>query len=148
MIVSSKILTKLFPGFLPQNLKSGQIKKALYYVKQPLNTNQRLFNKINIKKALIFLIQPTFRFQGRNFSNFCVGFLKKLRHQKVILKSSDLYSMPPYKITTHRVNILQTIFRKKKTKYIFVSTDFKIHTTIAKPFLKINSWQSKIRLFS
>ena len=50
MIVSSKIPTKLFPGFLPQNLKSGQIKKikALYYVKQPLIINQRLFNTIKI----------------------------------------------------------------------------------------------------
>ena len=40
MIVSAKIPTKLFPGFL----KSGQIKKikGLYHVKQPLNNLTQL----------------------------------------------------------------------------------------------------------
>ena len=53
VIVWTKKPTKFFPGFLPQPLKRGQIKKikALYY------TNQGLFNIIGIIK---FLIQPLF----------------------------------------------------------------------------------------
>ena len=62
LIVWTKIPTQFFPGFLPQSLKRGQIKKikALYY------TNQGLFDLFGILK---FLIQPLFRGQGRKSLN-------------------------------------------------------------------------------
>ena len=37
-----------------------------------------------------FLIQPLFRFQGRNLSNFYFGFLENWRHQNVVLRLTDL----------------------------------------------------------
>ena len=66
MIDFPKITTKLFPGFLPQPLKTGQIKKikALYYTDQGL---------INIIGMIKFLIQPPFRGQGINPGNNFVG---------------------------------------------------------------------------
>ena len=77
---SSKNPTKFFPGFLPQPLKRGQIKKirALYY------TNQGLFNIIGIIK---FLIQPTFRGYcrnpGKNFVDFFVQTMTPKRHFEI-----------------------------------------------------------------
>ena len=44
-----------------------------------------------IIECLYLMIWPLFRFLGRNLSNFFVGFLENLRHQKDILKLTDLY---------------------------------------------------------
>ena len=44
----------------------------------------------NIIECLYLMIWQLFRFLGRNLSNFCVGFLENLRHQKYILKLTDL----------------------------------------------------------
>jgi len=55
--------------------------------------------------------------------------------------------MPLYTITTHRVDILQTIFRKRKTKYIFVSTDFKILLELPNLFLKSTRGKAKSDYF-
>ena len=41
--------------------------------------------------CLFFLIGPFSRFYGRNSSNFCVSFLENWRHQKVVLRLTDLY---------------------------------------------------------
>ena len=39
------------------------------------------------------MIQALFRFYCRNSSNFCIVFLENLRHQKVILKLTDIYGL-------------------------------------------------------
>ena len=63
--------TKLCPGFLPQPLKRGQIKKQL--IKQFINI---------IKTKLIFLIQTLFRGWVRNPCKIFVGFLGDLKTPK------------------------------------------------------------------
>ena len=72
--------------------------KIAYYVYCLICTLNKLY--ANLFLSLFFLISPFFRFWGRNLSNFCGGFLKNLRHQKYILKLTDLYSCP-LKITSN-----------------------------------------------
>ena len=47
----------------------------------------------DIIECLYLMIWPFFRFLGRNLSNFFFGILENLRHQKDILKLTDLYSV-------------------------------------------------------
>ena len=45
---------------------------------------------VHIIECLYLMIWPLFRFLGENMSKFCVGFLENLRHQKDVLKLTDL----------------------------------------------------------
>ena len=67
---------KKIDKFLPQHLKSGQVKKikALYYIKQPIT---------NIRKCLYFFDLTTLQVLGQKFVKF-------FRWKKNILKLSDL----------------------------------------------------------
>ena len=46
----------------------------------------------DIQQCLYLMIWQLFRFLSRNLSSFLVVFLENLRHQKNILKLTDLYS--------------------------------------------------------
>ena len=61
--------------------------KAPYSVFITLNSP---YNHNIIRKCLYFVDLTTFKFLGQKFVKFFVGFLENLRHQKDILKLTDL----------------------------------------------------------
>ena len=71
------------------------------------------------------MICPLFRFKGRNVSNFFVGLLENLRHQKDIVKLTDIYAYTTFKRTNikkvkeswHRFELKDQRLTQHKTEW-------------------------------